>query len=75
VGFLVANTVPWAKVIVDGKDTGKTTPVAPRSAIPLKPGKHRVTFEVDGKQFHFPITVVAGQTTRLIKKLPVGDSE
>jgi serine/threonine protein kinase len=70
-GFLVANTVPWAKVLVDGKDTGKTTPIAPRSAIPLKAGKHKVTFDVDGKQFHFPITITAGQTTRLIKKLTV----
>jgi hypothetical protein len=67
--------VPWAKVIVDGRDTGKTTPIAPRSKIALKPGRHKVTFEVEGKQFHFPITVVAGQITRLIKKLPVGGEE
>jgi eukaryotic-like serine/threonine-protein kinase len=70
-GFLVANTVPWAKVLVDGKDTGKTTPVAPRQKIALKPGRHKVTFVVDGKEFTFPVTVSAGQITRLIKKLPV----
>jgi eukaryotic-like serine/threonine-protein kinase len=70
-GFLVANTVPWAKVVVDGKDTGKTTPVAPRQKIALKPGRHKVTFVVDGKEFTFPITISAGQITRLIKKLPV----
>src|SRR6185312_5434923 len=34
-GYLVANTQPWAKVIIDGKDTGKTTPIAPRSKIAL----------------------------------------
>ncbi len=58
-------------MLVDGKDTGKTTPVAPRAKIPLTPGKHKVTFEVDGKQFHFPIVVKSGEITRLIKKLPV----
>ena len=50
-GYLVANTVPWAKVLVDGKDTGKTTPVAPRQKIPLKPGRHKVTFVVDSKEY------------------------
>jgi hypothetical protein len=70
-GYLVANTIPWAKVLVDGKDTGKTTPVAPRQKIALKPGRHKVTFVADGKEFHFPITVTAGQITRLIKKLPL----
>jgi len=71
VGYLVANTIPWAKVFVDGKDTGKTTPVAPRSKIPLKPGRHKITFVVEGKQYDFAITVEAGKITRLIKKLPV----
>ena len=63
--------MPWAKVLVDGKDTGKTTPVAPRQKIPLKPGRHKITFVVEGKEFSFPITISAGQVTRLIKKLSV----
>jgi serine/threonine protein kinase len=71
VGYLVANTIPWAKVLVDNRDTGKTTPVAPRSKISLKPGRHKVTFVVDGKKFTFNIKVTAGKITRLIKKLPV----
>jgi len=70
-GYLVANTIPWAKVIIDGKDTGKTTPVPPRSKITLSPGKHIVTFEVDGKKFNYPIQIKVGQTLRLVKKLPV----
>ena len=70
-GFLVANTKPWAKVIVDGKDTGKTTPILPRAKIALQPGSHKVTFKVDGKQFHYNVKIVAGETARLIKKLPV----
>ena len=68
-GFLVANTQPWAKVIIDGKDTGKTTPIAPRSKIPLKPGKHVVTFVANGKKFNFDVVVRPGEDTRLIKQL------
>jgi eukaryotic-like serine/threonine-protein kinase len=68
-GFLVANTQPWAKVLIDGKDTGKTTPIAPRSKISLKPGKHIVTFVANGKKFNFDIVVKPGEDTRLIKQL------
>src|SRR5262249_34851689 len=68
-GYLVANTQPWAKVFVDGKDTGKTTPIAPRSKIPLKPGKHVVTFVANGKKFNFDVVIKAAEDTRLIKQL------
>ncbi len=68
-GFLVANTQPWAKVIIDGKDTGKTTPIAPRSKIALKPGKHVVTFVANGKKFNFDVSIKPGEDTRLIKQL------
>jgi len=68
-GFLVANTQPWAKVIIDGKDTGKTTPIAPRSKIPLKPGKHVVTFVANGKKFNFDVVIKPAEDTRLIKQL------
>ena len=70
-GYLVANTMPWgAKVLVNGRDTGKTTPVAPRSKIPLKPGRYKVTFVLAGKKHSYPVSVTAGKTARLIKKLP-----
>ncbi len=68
-GYLVANTQPWAKVIIDGKDTGKTTPIAPRSKIALKPGKHTVTFVANGKKFNFDVAIKPGEDTRLIKQL------
>jgi hypothetical protein len=68
-GFLVANTQPWAKVFIDGKDTGKTTPIAPRSKIALKPGKHLVTFVANGKKFNFDVTIKPAEDTRLIKQL------
>jgi hypothetical protein len=71
-GYLVANTQPWAKVIIDGKDTGKTTPIAPRSKIALKPGKHTVTFVANGKKFNFDVAIRSGEDTRLIKQLADG---
>ena len=71
VGYLIANTTPWAKVLIDGKDTGKTTPIAPRAKIPLRPGKHRVTFVVGAKKYSYPIIIEAGKDHRLIKELPV----
>ncbi len=68
-GFLVANTQPWAKVLIDGKDTGKTTPIAPRSKIPLKPGKHVVTFIANDKKYDFDVQIKAGEDYRLIRQL------
>jgi serine/threonine protein kinase len=68
-GYLVANTQPWARVIIDGKDTGKTTPIAPRSKIPLKAGKHVVTFVANGKKYSFDVTIKPNEDTRLIKQL------
>ncbi len=68
-GFLVANTQPWAKVLIDNKDTGKTTPIAPRSKIPLKPGKHLVTFVANGKKYDFDVQIKSGEDYRLIRQL------
>src|SRR5205823_14780346 len=68
-GYLVANTQPWAKVLIDGKDTGKTTPIAPRSKISLKPRKHVVTFVANGKKYDFDVQIKAGEDFRLIRQL------
>ena len=39
-GTLVLNSEPWAKVIVDGKDTGITTPTV--DGLKLTVGRHRI---------------------------------
>jgi serine/threonine protein kinase len=74
-GYLVANTVPWAKVEVDGKDTGRTTPIPPASRIALKAGRHKITFDVNGKKFTFTVRIRPGKTTRVIKRLPVSTAD
>ncbi len=68
-GYLIANTQPWARVFIDGKDTGKTTPIAPRSKLEIKPGKHTVTFVVSGKKYNYDISVRPGEEVRLMKQL------
>jgi hypothetical protein len=70
-GFLLANTKPWARVIVDGKDSGMWTPIPPAKAIPLAPGPHKITFKTqDGKSMEVPVTIEAGKTQKLIKEFP-----
>ena len=68
-GFLIANTHPWAKVFVDSKDTGKTTPIGPRDRIPLKSGKHVVTFVTSDKRVSVEVNIKSGEETKLVKDL------
>jgi hypothetical protein len=70
-GYLVADTTPWARVVVDGEDTGKMTPIAERSGIPVAAGKHVVTFVVGEQRFSYTIMVEPGQPYVLKKELPV----
>ena len=67
----MANSTPWAKVLIDDKDTGRTTPIPPRSKIPLEPGAHKVTFVVGTKRFDFTVQIVSGETEKLVKTLSV----
>jgi serine/threonine protein kinase len=70
-GGLVAMTTPWARVLVDDKDTGRNTPIVPSKPIMLSPGKHTVTFKIQstGETFTYSVTIKAGQNTKLVKKL------
>lgn len=68
-GFLLANTKPWAKVIIDGADTGLMTPIQLRSRVKLKAGKHVVTFVAAGREFRFDIEIKPGEETKLIRNL------
>lgn len=68
-GYLTAWTRPWARVYVDGKDTGKVTPIAPAARIKLRPGNHKVSFKVGSKMHDFSVTIEAGEETKLAKIL------
>ncbi len=69
-GYLLANTRPWSKVFVDGKYTGRETPIPPDKRLKLTTGKHKVTFEIPGgKRFDFDVVIEANKTLKLIKRL------
>ena len=66
-GTLVINSLPWARVFVDGRDTGRNTPV-PSLRVPA--GTRRVGLRTpDGQMHTFPVEVEAGATVRLSKRL------
>jgi hypothetical protein len=68
-GYLIANSQPYAKVLVDGKDTGKTTPIAPRDHIPLKPGRHVITFVTSDKKVSADVLIKPGEEAKVVRNL------
>ncbi len=69
-GYLVASTEPLAKVLIDGKDSGRSTPISRYSKLPLKPGKHVITFlPASGKRFNVEVDIHSGEETPIVKRL------
>ncbi len=69
-GYLHVFSKPSAKVLVDGNETGLSTPITGRS-IALTPGRHKVTFQIGGDKFTYAVNIKAGATEVLSKDLPV----
>ncbi|MBO6938362.1 MAG: PEGA domain-containing protein [Deltaproteobacteria bacterium] len=66
-GSLVINTIPWARVFLDGEDTGQNTPVR---NLRVSPGRHRIGLRTqDGTMHTVTVTVHAGETMRLMRRL------
>lgn len=62
IGYLAADAVPWAEVLVDGARVDRT----PFSKYPLPVGKHQVTFRApDGRTELKSIAITEGATTSL----------
>jgi hypothetical protein len=71
VGYLTAATKPAARVTIDGRETGRWTPVPPANPIALPAGEHTIVFETaDGKKHEEQLQIEAGKTARLIRSLP-----
>lgn len=66
-GFLSVQTKPWSKVYINGTFV-KNTPLVKKS---LKSGKYNIVVENEGFGIRksFNVTIKAGQTTTLVKKL------
>jgi hypothetical protein len=67
-GYLQVFSKPAAKILVDGVDTGMTTPISGQS-LALPPGKHKITFVVAGDRYAYPVVIEAGATETLTKDL------
>lgn len=66
-GTLVINTMPWARVFIDGQDTQRNTPVR-RLRVPA--GTHSIGLRThDGVMHTVQVTVAAGQTARIVRLL------
>jgi serine/threonine protein kinase len=65
-GFLSVNASPWAYITIDGKKTGKTTPLVKHA---LKPGQHSVTLvSEDGREKTVSVTIKPGATAKITEK-------
>jgi len=67
-GMLTLRSEPWARLFIDGKDTGRFTPVA---EMPLPAGKHTIKLVNDEENLSasFSLTIKAGQKLNLSKEL------
>ena len=65
-GYLVVVTPKQSKIVVDGKDTGRKTPVAPSNPLSLGPGRHKVRLEAEGKSTEYRVVIKSGETAKLV---------
>ncbi len=68
-GYLIVVSRPPAQIFVDGKSTGRRTPVPPSNPLSLSAGRHKITLEAGGKKHDFKVSIQAGQTAKLIQTL------
>lgn len=67
-GELLISTEPWSRVIIDGADTGRDTPVR---ALRVAVGPHRVLLRTpDGPEHEISVMVLPGKTIRIIHRFP-----
>jgi hypothetical protein len=65
-GILLISTVPWSRVIIDGTDTGRDTPVR---ALRVSAGDHLVVLRTpEGEEHNVNVSVAAGRTVRIIRR-------
>jgi eukaryotic-like serine/threonine-protein kinase len=67
-GYLAITSKPTAHILVDGVDSGLSTPISGK-ALSMAPGKHKITFVMGDDRYTFPVTIVAGKTEQLDKDL------
>jgi hypothetical protein len=68
-GYLQVLSKPTnAKILVDGVDTGLTTPIKGKK-LALTPGKHKITYIIGDDRFTYPVNIQPGKTELMSKNL------
>jgi len=71
VGYLVVQARPAARLVIDGKDAGRWTPIPAANPIVLREGVHTLVLETaDGQRLEERVRIEAGKTARLVRALP-----
>jgi len=71
IGYLVVQTRPAARLVIDGKDAGRWTPIPAANPIVLREGVHTLVLETaDGQRLEERVRIEAGKTARLVRALP-----
>ncbi len=66
-GYLMIQTIPWARIFLDGRDTGQNTPVR---QMRVRAGEHTIGLRTsDGTMHTVRVTVRAGETERVVRTL------
>ncbi len=65
-GYLVINTIPWAEIFVDGRNTRKRTP---QRRMRVRAGQRVIGLKTpDGTMHRVEVEVPPGETVRIIKR-------
>ncbi len=66
-GSLITSANPVAEVLVDGKTTGRWTPIPPASALELDAAEHVIGYRTaDGKTTKKSVTIRCGEQSKLL---------
>jgi hypothetical protein len=69
-GYLTITSTPSAEVLVDGVDSGKSTPINDADKLTLGAGPHEVTLVVGHQRTTFAVEIKPGATAAVIKQIP-----
>jgi len=67
-GYLIVVAAKPSRIFVDGKDTGRKTPVAPSNPLTLSPGRHKVRLVSGDKSSEHRVVIRTGKTSKLINR-------
>lgn len=63
-GYISLTSAPWARVFLDGQDTGRSTPIVKMS---LPVGKHEIELRTPKKTIKLTTTIAKGREARIHK--------